>query len=479
MAGKEGIFMKNLRKVLVLALALMVVFAFSAMAFADGDTPAKNDSITVTGVKVGETYNLYKMFDLSVNDEIAPTAYTYTVNAEWAAFFAEGGDGAQYVTKNDAGAVTAISDAAALAKAAAAWTGKPEPKQSVKVTEGTTEVVFSGLEDGYWLITSTLGTKAMIETTPDASAVTVNEKNPEDTIEKEVKEDSTGNYGESNDVQIGDTVEFKSTVKIVKGTRNVVVHDKMTRGLTYTAESVNIQGLTKGTEYTVNESPEDGDTFDITFTQSWIDGLDFGTDGFKVYEITYKAVVNEKAVVKDDNGVAIVDANNTTKVSFGDGTSSGSDSTTTTTHKFSVFKHAKDSTDNLADAVFSLKKADAVVKLIKIDDNNYRIAVAGEEGAVVTFTTVASGDIIIWGVDSDSDYSLEEITPPAGYNKLTEDVEVTVDADNSTRVDVENNAGNELPSTGGVGTTVFYVLGAALVVGCGVVLVSRKRMNNK
>ena len=473
--------MKKLSKLIALILALALVLGMSAAVWADDD-PTKNDSITVNNAKVGETYSAYKLFDLKVNSEIEPTAYSYTVNSDWADFFkpAEGenaaGPGNQYVTINSAGYVVAISDAAALAKEAAAWTGKPAAAKSVTVAAEQTTAVFTGLEDGYWLITSTLGTFAMTETTPDKNAVTVEEKNEEDTITKQVKEDSNGTFGDNNDAQIGDTIEFKSTVKIVKGTRNVVVHDKMDSGLTYTAGSVAIADLTKDTEYTVNESPADDDTFDIVFDQDWIDALDFGEAAYKEYFITYAATLNENAVVSGEGGVAIVGQNNKTHVSFGDGTNSAEDSTVTTTHKFSVFKHAKDSTDNLADAVFSLKKAGTVVKLIKLDDNNYRVANGDEASAVETFTTVASGDIVIWGVDADSDYTLEETAPPDGYNKLNAEVPVTVDAGNATRIDVENNSGAELPSTGGIGTTIFYVVGAILVIGAGILLVSKKKV---
>ena len=294
--------MKKFGTVSALLMTLVMILTVGLTAFASGtgqdpQASSKNDSITVSGAKPGETYELYKLFDLTVNDESAPTAYSYTVNADWAAFFAEGGAGHDYITVNDAGYVTAISDAAALAKAAARWSGKPAtPVQSVTVADGETTAVFSGLEDGYWLITSTLGTFAMTETTPDKEAVTIEEKNPLDTIEKTVKEDSTGEYGTSNGAQIGDTVEFKSVVKIVKGTRNVVVHDKMDAGLTFTTGSIAIEGLTEGTEYTVNTTPTDNDTFDISFDQDWIDGLDFGEDGYKEYTITYTAVLNQNVI---------------------------------------------------------------------------------------------------------------------------------------------------------------------------------------
>ncbi len=462
---------KLLAVVLALTVALTMGIATTSVAFAAD----KNDSITVTNAKAGETYSAYKMFDLKVNNENDPTAFTYTVNDGWKTFFANGGDGVQYVTINNAGAVTEVKNAEALAKAAAAWTGKPTAKKSVTVAEGENTAVLSGLDNAYWLVTSTAGNNSIIQTTPAKNAVTISEKNEDNSIEKVVKEDSSGTFGEENDAQIGDTVEFKSTVKIVKGAKNVVVHDVMTTGLTYTANSVAIEGLTKGTDYTVNETANDGCTFEISFAQSWIDGLDFGTEGYKEYVITYTAVLNENAVKKDENGVAIVGQDNKTKVTFGDKTGSNWDTTTTTTHLFSVFKHAKDSTTNLAGATFKVKKNGTALKLIKLDDNNYRIAKDGEKGTVDTFTTVKNGDIVISGVDADSDYSLEETEAPDGYNKLTKDVAITVDAANSTKADVENNAGGVLPSTGGIGTTIFYILGALLVIGCGIVLVARRR----
>ncbi|MBR2667119.1 MAG: isopeptide-forming domain-containing fimbrial protein [Oscillospiraceae bacterium] len=472
-----------MKKLISLTLVAALVLALSVTALAD-----KNDSITVTNAKEGETYEIYKMFDLTVNNEEEPTAYSYTVNSAWADFFKapvegdpgeEAGPGYQYVTINNEGYVTEISDAAALAKEAAAWTGKPAHTDSATVGAGATTAVFSGLEDGYWLITSTLGTFAMAATTPDNENVTINEKNPEDTITKQVKEDSSGSYSSGNDAQIGDTLEFKSVVSIVKGTRNVVVHDEMDNGLTYTPGSVAIDGLTEGTEYTLNEAPTDGHAFDITFTQSWIDGLDFGEAGYVEYEITYKAVLNENAVNVDGNTVTLVDVKNKTQVSFGNGAVSTAATTTTDTHKFNVFKHATGETANLPGAVFSLLKGtgegQTVVKLIKLNDTNYRVANGNEDGAVETFTTVAAGDIVIWGVDADDDYALHEVSPPTGYNTLPTDKEVTVASGDNTRVDIENKSGSELPSTGGMGTKIFYVIGAVLVIGAGGLLISRKR----
>ena len=455
----------NTKKIITLLLAAVMVFCMSVPALA---ADAKNDSITVNNTVAGETYNLYKMFDLSVNDETNPTAYTYTVNLAWAAFFT--GDNASLITKDDQGYVTGIEDAKALAKAAAKYAKDNEMDTVDSKTADSTSVVFDGLADGYYLITSTLGTVAMTETTPDKDSVTVNEKNPKDTIVKEVQEDSTSAWGKENDAQVGDTVNFRSTATLLPYTRNVKIYDTMDAGLTYNKDLV-IEGLTEGTQYTVTE---DDTGFVVTFTDDYINSLTENT----TLNLTYTAVLNENAVATDDNGsTAIVDQNNTTKITYGD-SQSVEDQTKTTTHKFNVFKHATGSEDNLAGAVFQLKKADTTLTLVKIDNNNYRVAKEGETG-VDTFTTVADGDIVIWGVDADDDYTLEETTAPEGYNKLAAEVEVEVEADNTLRVDVENKSGNELPSTGGIGTTIFYVLGGLLVAFAAILLITKKRMDTR
>lgn len=498
-----------MKRITSLLMALIMISALATTAFAtgNGDETVVNNSITVKSAKPGETYSLYKLFDLTVNSQTAPTAYSYKVNSGWAAFFAAAqgetpaGDGNKYVTINDAGYVTEIKDengqpvgpdgaATALAKAAAAWESKPSAEETIPATG--TSVVFSNLENGYWLITSTLGTFAMTDTTPSDSDVEVNEKNPEDTITKQVKEDSRENtdnaWGDSNDAQIGDTVEFKSELTLVKGTCNVVIHDTMTSGLTLKPESIKINGLTENTDYTVNCTHTDGCTFEVTILDTYLKNLT--ADQIKL-TLTYSAVLNENAVTttttttgEDGSSTSTVtpslnEQTNTTHVSFGNATTSQADTTTTKTYNFKVFKYdAENADEHLADAVFSLKKDGAVVSLVKIDDNNYRVALNTDTTTVNTFTTVENGDIVIWGVDSDSDYSLVEVTPPNGYNALSGPVSVTVKSDSVTRAEIENNTGDELPSTGGMGTTLFYTLGGLLAAAAVILLVTKKRMTS-
>lgn len=457
-----------MKKIISVLLALVMTLALSVTALAAGE-----NSITVTNAQANETYKIYKMLDLSVNAD--KTAYTYTVNAAWTNFFTGEGAGAAYVDINDQGYVTWKTDKKdaasmeAFGKAAAAYATANHiaTAADAQTPAKDGEITFTGLESGYYLITSTNGTLAMVDTTPTNRDATVKEKNPDSTIDKQVQEDSTGKWGTDNSAQIGDTVNFQVTITVKKGAKNYVMHDQMDDGLTPNINSITINGLTKGTEYTVAENPSDGCTFHVVFTQSYLDTITDDT----ALTITYSAVLNEKAEVGTSE-------NNKAQLTWGDNSSTTWVYTQTDTYQFAVLKYAANDTEKnpLAGATFQLKDANGnVVKLIKISDTEYQVANGNEAGAVESFITVASGKVTIKGVDLDK-YTLVETSAPAGYNLLKDPVEVTVGADNALVVQVANQSGTELPSTGGMGTTIFYVLGGVLMAGAFVLLVVRKRM---
>ena len=482
--------MKYVRKSLALLLALILVLALGGTAFAEGET----GSITINDAVVGQTYTIYQILDLEsyshTTDEkgniTATGAYAYKANSAWETWLRTQ---TTYVSFDAQGYVTWVenADAAAFAKAAQKYAKDNSIANQGSVTATTATVSFTGLDLGYYLVDTTLGTLCSLDTTNPT--VVMEEKNEVPTNVKTVEEDSTNVYGEKNDADIGQTVNFKSVITAQAGAENYVFHDKMSTGLTYTG----VTGITlndttvDAANYTVTAPAADGDTFDVTFTQAFCDTLKANDQ----IVVSYTATLNENAVIAGEGNP------NTSKVSYGDSSNTKytpDSQTKTYTWDVDVFKYTMNGETEkaLAGATFTLSKnsdGSSPIALVSKGNNVYRVAKTGETGTVTEITTDATGKFTIQGLDADT-YYLTETAAPAGYNKLAGAVTITIGENGVVNATVEapqgvdevkilNQSGTELPSTGGMGTTLFYILGSVLVVGAVVLLVTRKRMGNK
>lgn len=477
--------MKKAKKLAALLLALVMVFALTSVAFATQQGKIEGGMITIDNAVVGAQYDIYQILYLeSYNSDTG--AYSYKANSAWFEWLATQ---TTYVSIDASGYVTwaESADIAAFAKLAQAHAKETKIANDGSAVAATSTVVFDDLKLGYYLVDTSLGTICSLDTTNPE--VTIKEKNSVPESDKYVQEDSTEDWGKTNDADIGQTVNFKGTIKAGKGAENYVYHDIMSAGLTYMGVSeVTLNGnKVDSTNYDVITSCTDNCTFEVVFKDIFCASLNSG-DEIVIY---YSAVVNENAVIGTPGNP------NKSYLSYGEegtpGFKTPEKETTTYTWKFDVFKYTlKDEKEvALAGAVFSISKnADGSdpIKLIAEGNNVYRVAKDGEEGAITEITTDESGKFVIKGLDSDT-YYLNEITAPDGYNVLGEPIKVVIDKDgkvnasedNATGVDVIkvlNQTGSELPSTGGIGTTIFYIVGAVLVIGAAVVLVSKKRMNN-
>lgn len=482
----------KMKKIASLLLALAMVFAMTVTAFAAQEGTLSGGSITINDAVPGETYNIYQLLYLE-SYNANTKAYSYKANSAWETWLRTQ---TAYVSFDKQGYVTWVAgaDAAAFAKLAQVQAAKMTADGTVvapAATEGAaySTVTFTDLKLGYYLVDTSLGALCSLDTTNPS--VTMEEKNEIPTIDKQVKEDSNGVWDDENTAQIGDTVEFKTTIHAKAGAQNYVLHDAMSEGLTLNPDSISVavgdRALTKGTDYrAVTSGLTDNCDFHIVFAQSFLDSISTATD----IVVSYTAVLNEKAVISTGANT------NKTKLGYGDKSETQWDETRTYTFKFDVVK-TDSKKELLTGAKFELydaKTGGSKIDLVKESDGTYRVATPAEKAAEgFVSAVIEAGIATVKGLDANTTYWLEEIEAPAGFNKLAERVEVKIANDNLSTtfggsgayeatmggVQITNKSGTELPSTGGMGTTIFYVIGSILVVAAGVLLVTRKRMNDR
>jgi len=482
--------MKKTAKIVAVVIALALALSMTALvAFAVDITyqiPADADDASITvnlpanqGEVADNIYNIYKVFDASVDPDTG--AITYQSNAATlpAGFVRDAQGNITYDNANGDGEELTADDIAAIA----AWVTNNGTKVATVETEaGDTSFTVEHLPYGYYYITTTTGSLVTVDSTnPNA---TVNDKNDVPPVTKEIKKVN----GEVTDVdaagkeamaQVGQVVEFEATVTKKAGALNYKFHDTMTSGLTYNNDvKVYVDGaeVTAGPDTFSTTSTDTGDTFTISFVDAYVQGL----DDDEVITIKYTATVNDGALVTDEE-------NNTAKLSYGD--SHGTNYTpeqevTVYDATILVNKYYEDGDGNqqpLAGAGFVLKNSEGKYYALDATDGTV-IWVDSIDDALELFTddtgALENGGKFT-GLTSGT-YALEEKTVPAGYNKA-EDASITITANDYTTpnlvqtADVENESGTTLPSTGGVGTTIFYVVGGLLVIVSAVVLIAKRR----
>lgn len=482
--------MKLTKKLLSMLIALTMVFTLAIPAFAAGE----KGSITIDNAEIGQTYTIYQILKLESFSNVSSTEkdengnpaggnYAYKVTEAWEGFVNDADKGGKFLTVDEAGYVTwkADADVVEFAKLAQEYAKNLANNQGKKDANSAT-VSFENLDLGYYLVDSTLGALCSLDTTN--REIIMREKNAVPEIEKEVQEDSEagengeGGWGTENDADIGDTVNFKATVTVQKGAENYVVHDTMSAGLTYTGvTAVKVNG--KDVEAANYEVKKPGTcnncTFEVAFDNTYIAGLEAGTE----IVIEYSAVLNENAEIAGEGNP------NEVELKYGEDNTVKS-TTKTYTWDMEVLKYANGDETSILPGVKFVLLNEGKTKVATVEDGKITgwIDVPTEDAAWpenTTLITDAAGKIHIDGLDADK-YYLKEIETLPGYNMLNVDKEVTITkntANYTTPVTkVENKSGTELPSTGGIGTTLFYGVGGAMFLGALIMLVTKKRMKD-
>lgn len=500
--------MKHARKLTSLLLALVMVFALATTVFAQDETvTGGTGSITISNAAKGETYTIYKLFDATVSEDGKSIAYTGTVPDSLKTYF----------TADENGYISATPDAKdganmseGLKTALKDWTADATATATAE-SDGSA-LNFKELAYGYYVVTTTQGDQVISvdSTMPNVTIVDKNSSTPEG-LRKTASND---------DVSIGDEVTY--TVRFETSNYFGAGEDAK-EIVSYTIEDTLPDFLSdvKVTSIIVDNDGNDATTGDqATVTAQFdtnkkivIDWYDEANSKFlynngATVTITYTAKVTDNAAIDGNGNTNKVTVTWTTKNGTEPGPGELKQEETIYTYAIAL-KKVNNKGTALPDAEFQFPFY--VKSTADTTDGAYIYAgTEAGEGLTNKITTPDSGVIIVKGVKSGS-YQITEVTAPAGYNKLTAPVtveavqtgetsthtttyldkdgnvvdktakvtEVKVDIDTiaATAVVVVNKAGTELPSTGGMGTTIFYVLGAVLVVGAGVLLVTKKRMS--
>lgn len=533
--------MKNLKKVLAIVIATAMVMAMGLTAFAQtvGTAAEGKGSITISNPSKGIEYKVYKIFDATVSgtDKINYTksGFTELRNGDTVLFEADtaGNITATDAAKNDKGELTndAITALAGI-KGSAVTTA---------TSDGSTPLTFAGLDYGYYYVESGLGAAVSVDSTmPNVTIKDKNTKTPQwddgtNTNGKLVSTDGT-NYVDSTSVKAGDTVYFKLDITASnycedQQVANYIISDDLPAGLTFgSIQSVTVAGTAlTSADYTLNTSTTSTDgKFSVTIPWVTVSGTGSDTTYTSKYPANAKILVVYTATLDGDNAV-IAKTGNVNEADFTWNyvpTTPGGDNpepkididtekATVYTYAFAIQKVDEDG-KGLAGAVFQLP---FYVKSTADADGAYIYAgTTAATGLTNELTSPADGLIIVKGLEENHSVTVTEKTAPNGYNKVAGSITVDVtkttetttstsitkyidangnvyDTEPTTSIDtktvtisnsdivigsaavVMNKAGQELPETGGIGTTIFYVIGSVLVLGAGIVMITRRRMS--
>ena len=495
--------MKTIKRSIALVLAMILTLAMSVTVFAAPNADQNTFSLTLNKAVKGHTYEAYQILsgDLSADKAtLSNIKWGEGIKAEGQT--ALGGDAAGYAKK-----LADMGNNSKELKEQAQIIGAnlASASGSVTVTDPDAKNVISNLKPGYYLIKdkddSLQGqesyTEFILHVTDDVDA---NVKADVPSVEKKVKDtnDTTGEttgWQDSADYDIGDDVPFQLTATLANNIESYKAYslefdDTLSKGLDYNNDAVIKLGEKDVTDYFTPSYDATAKT--LTFTCDNI--LAFGATNSDKIVVEYTAKLNENAVIGaagNPNTVYLDFSNNPNNGGEGDRGKTPEDKVIVFTYKLTVNKVDKENKP-LTGAEFSLfKKVNGKEELVEVK----KILSTNTEGTVFGFT----------GLD-DGTYVLRETKTPDGYNSI-EDQTFTISAKHDENsddpkltaltgdvasgsiinlgvmlekgelsTDVVNNKGSVLPSTGGAGRVAIYVIGAILVIGGGIVLVTKKRV---
>lgn len=502
--------MRNTKKAIsILLTLLMVVGMMSTFAFAQTVNLNEGDgSIKITNPVKEATYKIYKILDAQVKDgSISYKKINETDIGSLSSIFTENKYNDVVAADKDATNLTADQTTAlrqfAESNETKLW------KKEVK-SDGTAPLLFEKIPYGYYVVVSSKGNESGVSVTSTDPNAEITAKNPNEPpisgLEKEAY-DKEGNKIDS--VYAGQVIYYIATIP----TSNYVIKD----GKSYIVTEYDIEdtlpNFLKDVSVDYIKVGSDEITIDVTnFATTKKIAIPWSNDGKAIYsdgdaiEIKYHATVNAEGLNYNNEG-----NKNTLKANYKYNGKTGTEKTTEeVTYSYALaIKKINENAEKLTGAEFEIEGYNLVKVSADTDETNVYVVTGKDSKAKSTFVVGTNGQVIIKGVDKNS-VTIKETKAPKGYNILLNDVTVTpsevaknvktgtiyIDENGdvtetktnvyttitsdveATFVGIVNKTGTQLPETGGIGTTIFYLIGAILVIGAGVVFVTRRRMHS-
>ena len=498
---------KAMKKLMAALLAVAMVCAMAIPAFADSSSSTSTAAVTMYTITAPATTHIYEIYQIFTGD-YDPSQPSMLANIKWG----KNGTG----TAGDAVAQTVLEDLSKVSSSASYKAKLDVIEKYVTLTSPVATITNGSSVEvvgGYYLIKDQDGSLSGSEpyTTYLVSVVgnvTIKPKsNDVPEFEKKLKDtnDSTGDvsgWQDSADYDIGDYIPFRLQGTVPEDydsykTYYYAFHDKEEAGLTFDPDSVEVfvgdevTGTKITTGYTVDTSPADGCTFEIVF-----DDLKkvSGVTANSIITVTYKSQLNGNAVLGEHGNVnkAQLEYSNNPR---GDGKGETPwDNVIVFTYKVVVNK-IDQAGDPLEGAQFTLtkktKNGTDVVKTMDVNTTLTQFTLSGLDDGEYTLTetvtpahyntispitfTVTADHKIDWDSISTRDNVLTSLSGEKKVGEITFNVDKKA---GTLTTDVVNNIGTTLPGTGGIGTTIFYVVGGGLMVAAAILLITKKRMEN-